>query len=163
MYFCFNIAIIFLRIIVWKGEKKKENQKNNITIFSPLFRQKLRTDIHHILFLSDLVTLQESGRAVGGLQWCSQGSTRRQVLMEWHSRSADHSSECLPGPVLHASWLRHMLITKHISSMALAPFCCSLFRPPTVVWLTPTLCTQHLQMARWQKARQGAKTPNNGL
>lgn len=74
-------------------------------------------------------------RAVSGK---NQGGAQRNVLMEWHSGRADHSSECLPSPMLHDSWLRHMLITKHISSIAMAPLLlffltsCLLARPNTL-------------------------------
>lgn len=74
------------------------------------------SDIHCNTFIFYLVTPHESSRAAGDQ---SQGSAQSRALI--HSRGADCCAECLPSTALRASWLRHMLITKHISSRALAP------------------------------------------
>ena len=49
-------------------------------------------------FMSHFVTLCQWGSG----WWESGGNPQRQVLMDWHSSTADHRSEYLPSPMLHA-------------------------------------------------------------
>lgn len=99
-----------------------------------------------------------------GSGWWESRECAEKVLMVWHS-SADHSCECLSRPVLHASWLRHMLLTKHVSNVALVP---SLLFIQTSYSLLAHVHTHHTHCpantaATWQRAGLGSTTARDSL
>lgn len=74
------------------------------------------------------------------------------------SRECDYTAEELTtvrSPVpLHTSWLRYILVTKHIFPRSSGTLHCSPSRPPTVSHSTPSTCR------RGQRASQGLRRPS---
>lgn len=120
--------VFFLKLVNWSHYRERQGRgkqafQTTFTVISQIlctficrsYAKPVRIIIYSYRIWS---TFWERG------QWVLRAGgahTGEEVLMDWHSRRADHSSECLPSSTLHASRLRHMPITEHVSNTALAP------------------------------------------